>query len=322
MATVNVDGDLLRKDLMDYYGTAAFSGFPCAMMDVFAVERMSGEQLWAQAEKNGFRMDRYITGVDYTPAELYTASRYVPSYIAPSYQPSRAPVNTEPSKVELTFPTYEDAIRDIFFITSGKAQQIIDTNPADWETILFSQLLQDFSYQLVKLKKQTATNPFVKAIGSDSEGRPLLYFIVAFADNLSTGIEKAGKATDASLRKVNRVLTGARRWDEIRELAIGMMEPYRIFLSLFNDLSLIEMPEQYTIVYSELRKVLKSLLSDCDAFYYELSEELNASGKGGINSTPLTKLKLHGFYTKKISDTVLENAENLRDCKVKRRRVE
>ena len=64
MATVNVDGDLLRKDLMDYYGTAAFSGFPYAMMDVFAVERMSGEQLWAQAEKNGFRMDRYITVVD------------------------------------------------------------------------------------------------------------------------------------------------------------------------------------------------------------------------------------------------------------------
>ncbi len=53
------DGDLLRHDLLDYYGTAAFNGFPVAMMDVFAVERMSDDELWSQAQKNGFRMEKY-----------------------------------------------------------------------------------------------------------------------------------------------------------------------------------------------------------------------------------------------------------------------
>ena len=57
----NFDEDLLRHDLLDYYGTAAFNGFPAAMMDVFAVQKMNSADLWSQAQRNGFRMDRYTS---------------------------------------------------------------------------------------------------------------------------------------------------------------------------------------------------------------------------------------------------------------------
>lgn len=40
-----IDFDRLRCDLTDYYGTAAFSGFPAAIIDVGKVQRASEEDL-------------------------------------------------------------------------------------------------------------------------------------------------------------------------------------------------------------------------------------------------------------------------------------
>lgn len=49
----------LRKDLIDYFGTAAFSGFPAAMMDVYDVEKASNEKLLEYAKQAGFNMSKY-----------------------------------------------------------------------------------------------------------------------------------------------------------------------------------------------------------------------------------------------------------------------
>ena len=55
-----IDIRRLRRDLEDYYGTAMFSGFPMAVMEVSKVERMSDQELVDLAQKNGIDLRKYI----------------------------------------------------------------------------------------------------------------------------------------------------------------------------------------------------------------------------------------------------------------------
>ena len=55
-----IDISRLRRDMLDYYGTAMFSGFPMAVMDVSRVERMSDQELVELAQKNGIDLRKYI----------------------------------------------------------------------------------------------------------------------------------------------------------------------------------------------------------------------------------------------------------------------
>ena len=55
-----IDISRLRRDLEDYYGTAMFSGFPMAVMDLPKVERMSAQELVELAQKNGIDLRKYI----------------------------------------------------------------------------------------------------------------------------------------------------------------------------------------------------------------------------------------------------------------------
>ena len=60
MATIDVDA--LRDYMLDYCGTAAFGGFPAALLDVADVERASGEELCRKAEEMGIDLRRFIVG--------------------------------------------------------------------------------------------------------------------------------------------------------------------------------------------------------------------------------------------------------------------
>ena len=55
-----IDTDRLRRDLMDYYGTAMFSGFPMAVVDLSRIERASDEELIEIAHKNGVDLSEYV----------------------------------------------------------------------------------------------------------------------------------------------------------------------------------------------------------------------------------------------------------------------
>lgn len=57
MATIDVDA--LRDYLLDYYGTAAFSGFPAAILDVMNIEDMDGYELCRRAEELGVDLERF-----------------------------------------------------------------------------------------------------------------------------------------------------------------------------------------------------------------------------------------------------------------------
>ena len=57
-----IDIDALLAYLLDYCGTAVFSGFPAALLDVADIERMSGEELCRKAEELGIDLRRFVVG--------------------------------------------------------------------------------------------------------------------------------------------------------------------------------------------------------------------------------------------------------------------
>lgn len=55
-----IDTERLRRDMMDYYGTAMFSGFPMAVFDLSRIERASDEELIEIALNNGVELGEYV----------------------------------------------------------------------------------------------------------------------------------------------------------------------------------------------------------------------------------------------------------------------
>lgn len=56
----NIDFEQLRKDLINYFGTAMMSGFGVAVMDLSRVERASNEELISIALECGFDLNNYV----------------------------------------------------------------------------------------------------------------------------------------------------------------------------------------------------------------------------------------------------------------------
>ena len=54
-----IDIDALRAYLLDYCGTAAFSGFPAALLDVADIECAAGHELCRIAERLGVDLRRF-----------------------------------------------------------------------------------------------------------------------------------------------------------------------------------------------------------------------------------------------------------------------
>lgn len=59
---MEIDIARLRRDLIDYYGTAMMCGFGMLSIDVRFIERASDEALIYVATKNGFDLEKYIIG--------------------------------------------------------------------------------------------------------------------------------------------------------------------------------------------------------------------------------------------------------------------
>lgn len=57
---MNIDIEKLRRDLIDYFGTAMASGFGMAVMDLSRVERASDEELINIALDCGFDLNDYV----------------------------------------------------------------------------------------------------------------------------------------------------------------------------------------------------------------------------------------------------------------------
>ena len=55
-----IDIESLRRDLMDYYGTAMFGVSGFAAMDLVNTERASDREIIEIALKNGIDLDKYV----------------------------------------------------------------------------------------------------------------------------------------------------------------------------------------------------------------------------------------------------------------------
>ena len=55
----NIDFYRLRRDLIDYYGTAT-SLFPAAIMEVIDIKKASHEKLLVYARNCGFNLNNYV----------------------------------------------------------------------------------------------------------------------------------------------------------------------------------------------------------------------------------------------------------------------
>lgn len=56
---VEIDVGALREHLIDLCGTAAFSGFPAAFMDLASIERMDSYELCLKADSMGVDLRRF-----------------------------------------------------------------------------------------------------------------------------------------------------------------------------------------------------------------------------------------------------------------------
>jgi hypothetical protein len=59
----SIDIIKLRRDLMNFYGTALFAGFDAAMEDLHEIDKESEEELIKRAIKEGMNLQKY-TGLD------------------------------------------------------------------------------------------------------------------------------------------------------------------------------------------------------------------------------------------------------------------
>ena len=57
----NIDYERLRKDLIDYYGTAIPFGFGVAMIEIEKIKRATNEELIVIANKCNFNLNDYKT---------------------------------------------------------------------------------------------------------------------------------------------------------------------------------------------------------------------------------------------------------------------
>ena len=54
-----IDIERLRKDLINYYGTAMINASPMALMDVSKAEKANGQELIRMAQAAGLNLNQY-----------------------------------------------------------------------------------------------------------------------------------------------------------------------------------------------------------------------------------------------------------------------
>lgn len=62
MNNYEIDIERLRRDLIDYFGTAMYNGSPQAIIELSKVENASPNELISIAINNGFDINDYVIG--------------------------------------------------------------------------------------------------------------------------------------------------------------------------------------------------------------------------------------------------------------------
>jgi len=62
---IDINIEKLRKDLIDYFGTAMYTSSPLAIMNLTEVENANSDKLISLAIKNNFDLNNYIENNNY-----------------------------------------------------------------------------------------------------------------------------------------------------------------------------------------------------------------------------------------------------------------
>ena len=181
-----------------------------------------------------------------------------------------------PSSVGL-FPTYEDAISDEVFKQSDAATKIEKDEEEDWEYLLFAQCLQDNYRYLGQFKTQNKSNPFVQAIGSDSEGSSYLQYHSFIIDSLNAELQRSvSKMQMLNDQFMEAVGAPGESGDPeaIKEVAIRFMDIYILFLAYYNDFCTVEDPPGLKKIHQGTKQIIVDMLKSFENYYQDMADNL------------------------------------------------
>ena len=223
------------------------------------------------------------------------------------------------------FPTYEDAVDDDIFVQSAAAARIEREEKDDWEYLLFAESLTDNLNILRQFKKQNRENPFVRAIGNDSEGSSYLQFTNNLIGTLSIALERATSKIAMCGDQFEEAIGAPGESgdaDAIKEVAMRFMDPYISFLAAYNDICTIREPEGLEKLHAGEKRVFEDLLSSFERYYEDLAGGLKkwlADPDAGYTPARLDcDLKSAGEVTKELQRVNAANPELLQSAKIHR----
>ena len=250
---------------------------------------------------------------------------------APAAPREAAPVQAPSAAQDVSagvgdFPTYTDAIDDEMFVCSPQAREIIDQEPFSWEYVLFAQSIEDDLRFLSAFRKQTRDNPFVRKIGTDSEGEPYIRYLGSMLANVLLETERFTSKFAIYGRQFNEALGEPGEdgdADALMETAVHFMEPYIAYLSFYNDLCTIRSPEGAEGVHSGMKQVLESLLDSLEGFYNGLSGKIRwmvahpeQAEAEGFNLT--IALKADENAVRRLHESMKQCADTLAEARISR----
>lgn len=188
-------------------------------------------------------------------------------------KPVQADISTEIGII----PTYSDAIDDEMFIPTPKMKQIASQEPFGWEHLLFGQSLKDNSTFLQKFRSQTPDNPFVKAIGNDSEGDDYADYLKRMLAQILLETHRFESKFSIYLSHLEEAMGAPGEdgdADELMAVAIEFMEPYITYLAFYNDLCTIQSPSKAEEIHTAMKYLLEGLLNCFEDFYNSTYENV------------------------------------------------
>lgn len=66
-----IDIETLRKDLIDYFGTAIYTSSPLAIIELSKIENATNEELILIAQNNNFNLNKYLYSNEESEDKIY-----------------------------------------------------------------------------------------------------------------------------------------------------------------------------------------------------------------------------------------------------------
>ena len=176
-----------------------------------------------------------------------------------------------------SFPSYENSVDDTDFVLSQAARKIWDDNRPRRECGFLAQCLTDNRKYLDQFLVQSAQNPFVQNIGTDSEGVRFLALISAHVTQIGNFLDLVPSQMNLCLSQIMDAIGEASdtgETDALEQLAIDFMDPYIRLVAVYNDIATMESPAGSEEVLRCMKKAVKEMMDICAQIYDRICSEM------------------------------------------------